>query len=229
MPQTYRGKEQGVFGYEALLTKPRMAVYIGAVCTLWECVEEGWGVILAEALQADAKLGMDLYLALTGSNAQNAIMTKAIEYAVQDPDLRADFAKLIAGERARSKERNRIVHGRWGVLPSRDDVLVLGERNWLPKALATINHHYAQPFPERGRLDIDYPTTIWTEQDFKQTLQRLDEFGLEQFRFSQRLADARRLRSPPNALSPQQGTEPQAERSPGLLGRPQTSQEERSK
>ena len=228
MPQTYRGNERGIFGYEALLTKPRMAAYIGAVCVLWECIEEMWGVILAEALQADAKLGVDLYLALTGSAAQGAVMTRAIEHAVQDPELRAEFGVLLASERARAKERNRIVHGRWGVLPSRDDALVIGERNWLPKALATINHNYLKPNP--APLDIDYPVTIWTEQDFKQTLQRMDAFGLEQHKFMNRLERARHLRKQAAlSESPEQAQSPQGPPARGLLSPPQTNPEERSK
>lgn len=188
-----------------------MAAYIGAISTLWECNEEHWGIILADALHADARIGVELYLALTGSAAQNSVMIRAMELSVEDPSLRQEFAELLTENKKRAKERNAVVHGRWGILPTRAGALVLGERNWLPKTLANLNHNYAkaEAAGERYNPSDHYPQTLWTKKDFENVIERLRLFGGKQIGFTLKVERARNERlqkehearsTPPNRL-----------------------------
>src|SRR6185312_13652813 len=199
MPQSYRGKEKVRFGHEAILERPALAAHIGAIATLWTVIEEGWGMILADMLQADAEVGMALYLSLSGSAAQVATLRAAAEYALKDEGDRTDFGDLLRGEKSPAAERNRIVHGRWGILPSRDDVLILGERDWTPRAMAALNVHYSKPLnalhPPVGPDLPAFNRFRYDVRDFLATERRLTGFMQKQRAFNEKLREANRLRT----------------------------------
>ena len=184
MPHPYHGSEEPVFGPDALLQRPSLAAYIGAIATLDETIQEAWGVVLACALTSDARMGTELYLSLTGSNAQATVLRKAIEIATKDePAAQAVYASLSKSQKGRSDERNRIVHGKWGILPSREDVLILGERNWITKAIADLNHYYErewQPGDEFLAPTPVFDRQTYTKKDFENVLSRLHAFHQQQ-------------------------------------------------
>ncbi len=177
MPHPYHGEEQPVFGPYAILQRPELASYIGAIATTDEAIQESWGIILALALAADARVGTELYLSLTGSNAQAAVLNKAIEIATEgEAEIQEAYKQLLKDQKGRSGERNRIVHGRWGILPSRQDVLILGERNWLPKAIAALNHYYEREWVEGEEFYLPEPAfdrQSYRLSDLKDALVRL--------------------------------------------------------
>lgn len=193
MPQPYRGKEKVRFGYEAILERPALAAHIGAIATLWTVIEEGWGVILANILDADAKVGVAMYLSLTGSAAQAHTLRAVAEHALEDEALRAEFGDLLKGEKDAGRERNRVVHGRWGILPSREDVLILGERDWTTKVTAVLNHHYSRPFNPFNPEGPDIPQfnrSRYDERDFRAIERRLAAFQKKQSAFATKLRAA---------------------------------------
>lgn len=189
MPQPYRGKEHPVFGHEALLERPHLAAHIGAISTLWESVEESWGFILAEMLHTEAQVGMELYLSLTGSGAQSSALMAACDFAVKDPALKQGFADLRKDAKPRATERNAVVHGRWGAIPSRDDVLILTESNWLPRVIAEI---YSTAGKQGAYKARDLPLKTYGKRDFEAIIERLQAFLKRQHEFQKALEAHRR-------------------------------------
>jgi len=217
MPQPYRGKETPVFGPEALLERPDLAAYIAAVSTSWETVEEAWGIILAIALHADARIGVELYYSLTGSSAQATVLKRAVEISAEgDQQVTEAFEKLVRLDKPRAKERNRIVHGRWGILPSNNQVLILGETRWLPKTMANLPRLHREA-RERGVefTPPDMPMSVYKKDDFKAVLQRISELAGEQHLFTLFL-EKRRARQIQEVLARAQKPRPRSR--PGLLG-----------
>lgn len=222
MVHRHKGSERAVFGHEAILTRPHLAAHIGAVATIWTVIEESWGHILAEALDTEAKTGIAMYLALTGATSQNAILLEAVKMhlpeSIQEMVTAARKAeKVVAGD------RNRIVHGRWGVLPNDERYLVLGERDWLPRALA---HTYKEATREVSALTprTRHPEMVmmlYSENDFVQIEGRMMAHytalgsviqAIDAWRNELRLLRLMIL--------------PQARARPGLLGSPETAPKE---
>ncbi len=175
MVHLYRGAERPVFGHEAILTRPHLAAHIGAVAAIWTIIEESWGHILADALDAEAKTGVAMYLALTGATSQGAILQEAVKMHLPE-SIQQQVTDARKNEKGHSKDRNRIVHGRWGIVPSDDRYLVLGERDWLPKAIA--HSRDVQNNPHRYTIltpptHPDMEMRLYSKKDFEQIEGRL--------------------------------------------------------
>lgn len=231
MPHPYLGAERPNFGATALLQRPGLAAYIGAIATTDEMIQESWGIILAQALTADARIGTELYLALTGSNAQAVVLNKAVELATEDePEIKAEFVALLAKLKGRSGERNRVIHGRWGYVTDREDIIILGERNWLPKAVAALNHYYEREWQDGEEFAIaepEFACTTYCKKDFENIMERQDTFLASQHAFIGRLRDLQMKRREKRRQQEDwrlRGilTAPR----PGLLGQPETNPEE---
>ncbi len=183
MPQPYVGKERPVYGHFALLSRPLLAAHIGAIATLSSTVDEQWGMILATMLGASAEIGVEIYLALTGATSQGAVLNTVATQRL-DAAAREHLKGLIKRHRSAATQRNRIVHGRWGILPSETDRLVLFERGWSPRATAALDGFL-------GRLDAttdpdavpfvwpDAKPACYTARDFERVEQDLMDVSRE--------------------------------------------------
>lgn len=174
MVHRVKGDPNVQFGPEAILTRPNLAAHIGAVASMWTIIEETWGHILSEALDAHAKTGVAMYLALSGAASQGAILTEAVKIHLPER-IQTLVAQARLAEKGVARDRNRVVHGRWGILLEDDRYLVLGESNWLPRALAHIREQYGQPrnalmavesYPEMEKM-------LYSENDFVQIEKRM--------------------------------------------------------
>lgn len=174
----HRAKGDGkvLFGPEAILTRPNLAAHIGAIATMWTIIEETWGHILSEALDAEAKTGIAMYLALSGAASQGAILTEAVKMHLPEK-IQTMVAEARQAEKGVARDRNRIVHGRWGILVEDDRYLVLGESNWLPRALAHIREQYGKNRNALAAVESypDMEKMLYSENDFIQIGKRLKE------------------------------------------------------
>lgn len=215
MPHPYKPKGKPKFGPDALLERPELSAYIGAVATAWTAIEELWGMILAQMLDSDAKAGIELYLALPGDAAQMAVVRKTADARLPE-HLKLEFAKLLKEEKGRARERNTIVHGRWAIDPEEPNGLLLAERDWLPRSTADVLHHYKRlagnPFRFIPYKGAKAEFLIYRERDFKATLKRLGDFSYAQTSLGIRISSLRITEAPP--LEPP----PRPAPSRGLLG-----------
>jgi hypothetical protein len=222
MPQPYTSKsadKRPFFNHKALVERPQLATQIAVIAAIWTRIENGWGVVLAEMLDTEARVGVTMYLALSGSAAQRAVLQAVAEDRLPD-ELKANFAELLKIQKGPATERNTIVHGQWGGVKGDLKGLILGEGDWGAKATAAINHHEARP-SILGPL-IPTPTfQRYVERDFVATQTRLLELlgKLDGFRHSIRIERERRQ-------SLEQARWSQSATGPGLLGTGQTTPEE---
>ena len=111
------------FTTAALAQRPDLAVRIAQVSAAWAEIQVSLGHLLAIILHTEAGTGVSMYLALTGSAAQEHVLSAAAETKLPK-GFKSEFATLLKMVRARSKERNDIVHGLWSVHPKKADALI---------------------------------------------------------------------------------------------------------
>lgn len=223
MVHRLRGKQKVTFGHEAILTRPELAAHIGAVAVIWTVIEESWGHILADALEADPKTGVAMYLALTGATSQGAVLQEAVKMHLSST-IQTMVAEARKAEKGVSAERNRVVHGRWGIIDDDPRYLILGERDWLPRALAHNRDMHANPHRYSLLTGFEHPDMekfAYSANDFIQIEKRLTEHyqslaaiiaAIDAWRSEQRLM---RLM-----------TRPRAGAGLGLLTKPETAPKE---
>jgi hypothetical protein len=123
MPQLLKPSTPMEFRADSVRERPELAVYIAEVAAAWVEVEVSLGLLLAVILNTEARTGVSIFLALTGSAAQEAALSAAAE-ARLPTELSSEFASLRSEYRTRAGERNRVVHGFWGVSPKFPDALI---------------------------------------------------------------------------------------------------------
>lgn len=78
MPQPLRrSATQVVFSADAMTNRPDLAVAIARIVARWSILETNVGRILSSILQAEAPIGVSMYLALIGSAGQDAVVLAA--------------------------------------------------------------------------------------------------------------------------------------------------------
>jgi hypothetical protein len=124
MPQPLRKWLPGVeFTEEALAQRPNIAAKIAQVAAAWSSVEVDVGLLLAILLDTEALTGVSMYLALSGSAAQDRVLLAAAEARLPD-DMQHIMSNMLRDIRARGKERNRVVHALWSVHPTDEKKLI---------------------------------------------------------------------------------------------------------
>lgn len=163
-----------IFGPDAILSRPHLAAHIAAIAAAWTIIEETWGHILGEALDAEAKTGVAMYLALSGATSQGAVLTEAVKMHLPE-QIQRMVAEARQAEKGVARDRNRVVHGRWGILLDDERYLVLGESNWLPRALAHIRDQHGKVRNALREVESypDMEMMLYSENDFVQISKRL--------------------------------------------------------
>jgi hypothetical protein len=114
MPQPLRRWSNDiVFNASALDARPQLAPYIAKVTTSWAEIEVAVGLLLATMLATEMRTGVAMYLALTGSAAQDKVLAATADVSLP-PELKAEFTELMRRVRKRGEERNKVVHALWG-------------------------------------------------------------------------------------------------------------------
>jgi hypothetical protein len=111
------------FRVDALTKRPDLAIKIAQVSATWTEIEVSMGILLALIFQSSARIGVAMYLSLTGTAAQRSVLLAVAQESVP-AELRDEFVDLLDEVRKRSGERNRIVHAMWGAHPSDAAALV---------------------------------------------------------------------------------------------------------
>jgi hypothetical protein len=111
------------FEKEALEQRPSLARYIAQVSAAWTDLECSVGLLLAIILDTEAKTGVHMYLALSGSAAQVHVLTGAAEAKLSQA-LQDELSELLKEQRNRAAERNRIVHALWATAPEYPDGII---------------------------------------------------------------------------------------------------------
>jgi hypothetical protein len=148
MPQPLRRWIDGIEFHEKFLAqRPELATMIARIAAAWSMVEVDIGFLLAEVLDTDARTGVSMYLALTGSAAQDRAFSAAVE-ACLPQEMHLEFSTLLKDMRSRGKERNNVLHALWSIHPNDEKKLI----NCPPANIVrTVSRAYDNIF---GREDV---------------------------------------------------------------------------
>ena len=182
------------FSPDALALRPDLAVYIAQVSAVWARIEVSLGFQLAVMLHTEARTGVSMYLALTGSAAQEHVLSAAAEIRLPK-ELKSEFARLLTTVRARAKERNKIVHGLWSIHPEKTNALI----NCSPDSLVRDTVGSFSTFLVLGTalpLSEEFVRNlmVYEAKDFTQVLDRLYSLHHELQDFGLRVGTAQRER-----------------------------------
>jgi hypothetical protein len=126
MPQRVHYSTESIafdFRPEVLLERPLLAAHIAVISGLWNEIEARTGALLAALLGPEAKTAITIFVSLQNDGARRAAID-AICSLKLSPN---DFLKFQTIQKAigqRYGERNRAVHGAWGISPKFPDKLL---------------------------------------------------------------------------------------------------------
>lgn len=139
--------------------RPELAAQVAIVVSTWSYVETSIGRLLSFMMGVKSEVGIAMYLALSGSAAQDAVLDAvAKDYFSQDRlDIFHAIRKCSEGPR---RQRNLVVHGLWGYNQEMPDSLL-----WLPpqealKVSAVVHGVIAQHIVARSRGEATRETTV---------------------------------------------------------------------
>lgn len=175
MPQPYRGSVQPAIYPEAVLDLPHLGRYVGGIAAAFEHVEDNWGVMLAIAVRSNANVVVEMYLKIIGAAARAGLLKEGFREALKGaPDLLERVNTEIGSYRKCADARNTIVHGLWGHIPGRDDILVMAERGWMSRNHAHVNEMWVEA-QARGETPSFAPKVkTYNEKDFTDILGRIN-------------------------------------------------------
>jgi hypothetical protein len=104
------------FRQDACLERPKLAPYIVAICMRWNEIESRLGIFLAALMGGEAKTIVSVFLALRTDGGKKATLDTVAELKLDPNDLR-EFQDIQEEIAKRYKDRNKAVHGAWGISP----------------------------------------------------------------------------------------------------------------
>ncbi len=176
MPQPLpRGKNISFdFGREMVLQRPVLAAYISAVLTHWNEIETHIALFVAALMgEAEAETIIKVYLALQTDGGRKATIDTVAATKLPPADL-TRFQDIQKDIGSRYAERNKAVHGAWGISPEYpNDLLWYDPREstaMFPRLMATDKR------TEREALlaETNKCIRVYNEQDFKDILARFE-------------------------------------------------------
>lgn len=173
------------FGVKALLHRPKLATLIALTATHWNDLEARIAVFIAALLQQEANTVMTIFLALTGDGPKRALMDAVASMKLKSEDLTL-FQKVQSNISGRYGERNKIIHGAWGVSPDYPDQLLLGDfRDSISYMSGVAAGGLNDPFAFINKtLEHQRKWQVWKEQDFLDVLSRMESARAELDQFT---------------------------------------------
>jgi hypothetical protein len=127
MPQPigFRDREKINFDFSsgAVLRRPQLAAYIAAISNFWNEIEARISIFLAALLGGEASTVITIFLALKSDASKRQIIDSVVAMKLDD-NLKPTFTDAMKVLGARSEERNRMIHGGWGVSNDYPDELL---------------------------------------------------------------------------------------------------------
>jgi hypothetical protein len=107
----------------SLAERPDLAVHIAVISALWNEIEAQIAVFLASLLGTEGKTVMSVFVALQSDVAKRRAINSIVLLKLSAED-RAKFEKILTRVYERYFERNKVVHGSWGIGPDYPDKLL---------------------------------------------------------------------------------------------------------
>jgi hypothetical protein len=177
MPQPLRpGSISFDFRRTAVLQRPKLAPYIVAISMHWNEMESRMGVFLASLMGGEAKTIIRVFLALNTDGGRKATIDTVTALKLSHDDLQK-FQGIQKTIGARYSERNKAVHGVWGISPEYpDDLLWYDHRETVAMFPELMSRLGAGQQAERQAIleEQNKNIRVYKEQDFKDILARFE-------------------------------------------------------
>jgi hypothetical protein len=125
MPQPIRSVDYVFvdFSPKAVLNRPNLAAYLPAISGIWNETETRFGLFLATPLGADARTGVAMFNAITNDGARRAAFDAVCNVKLSTAE-KTSLQGVQSTVGARYNDRNKIVHGAWGISDTYPDALL---------------------------------------------------------------------------------------------------------
>ena len=114
------------FRPEVLFRRPQLALHIALISYLWNEIEAKIGVFLAILSGNEGKTVISIFTAIQSDVAKRRIIDTIAELNLNEAE-QTKFQAILKKISERYVERNRIVHGSWGISPRYPDKLLWGD------------------------------------------------------------------------------------------------------
>jgi hypothetical protein len=164
------------FGRKDVMQRPKLTPYIASILMHWNEIESRLSIFLAALLGGEAQTVIKVFLALQTDGGRKATMDTVAELKLSPDDLKR-FQEIQRDIGGRYSERNKAVHGAWGISPEYpDDLLWYDPRESVqlfPNLMATVGDDKRA---ERRALiaEMNKSLRIYTEKDFTDILMRFE-------------------------------------------------------
>ena len=159
------------FRPHALLQRPKLAPYIGAILMHWNEIESHMGIFLAALLGAEARTVMSVFLALQTDGGRKTTIDTVTKLRLSAADL-ARFKDIQKNVGGRYSERNKAAHGAWGISPHYPDDLVWYDPRETVEAFPDIMRAELRSEVAARMKEVNENVRIYNEKDFLDILDR---------------------------------------------------------
>ena len=178
MPQPIRRDKWIGFDFtpEAILERPELAAHVAGISALWNEIDANITMTLLALLGAEAKTGMSIYLSITNDGAKRAAMDAIcrLKLSADDQDT---MRSLLTKVGKRYADRNKVIHGAWGVSPVYPKELLWGDiREQILMHVGLLALTRPEDGKGRYRIMVEHQNKyleVWNLQDFENTEKRL--------------------------------------------------------
>jgi hypothetical protein len=118
MPQPVHHSKPISFGFsaDAIMQRPELAIHIGEISALYNEIEARISILLAALLGTEAKTVISVFIALQNDGAKRAAIDAIVSLKLNEPDQKR-FREILKNIGLRYSDRNKAIHGAWGVSP----------------------------------------------------------------------------------------------------------------
>lgn len=125
MPQPFKGK--WAMSASTLEYRPKLAMHIGIIASMWTQVEVNLAMIVAKMLHAEASIAVAMYLPVKAEGARLAIMD-AVAQERLTPQMQNEFEQLRKRIKNTGDERDHVIHGTWAHGENQDTLILLSQK-----------------------------------------------------------------------------------------------------
>lgn len=163
------------FNSASILQRPQLAGYIGAISNSWNDIDARIGVFLAALLEAEAITVITIFTDLKSDIAKRSLINSVIGIKLTTAQ-KTQFEKILTIIGSRYDERNRVIHGAWGISQEFPDALLwsdIRETTNLAAELMRLNAVGDIPGQHAAMLRQQKKTLVYKQNDFIDMYNRL--------------------------------------------------------
>lgn len=164
------------FRRTAILERRNLAPYIVAISMHWNEIESRLGIFLASLMGGEAKTIVRVFLALQTDGGRRATLDTVASMKLPEDQLKR-FQEIQKTLSSRYSERNKAIHGAWGISPEYPNDLLWYDPREGVSAFPDLMEKIGDGRESERQAVLDELNTnirIYKEQDFKDILARFE-------------------------------------------------------